>query len=149
MSFVLCVRDSVEAQEAKVQADTAAERTASRQAAERHAQLQRELNSKNDNLSQAETERDRLSIEVQQLRQVISDSDIYKTQHDQHKERLERELVTIKGRLAASENDNRALLNKVQQKNLEVARSSSRAIRHTKIAHDTAASRESQTWRRQ
>src|SRR6202030_496171 len=43
------------------------------------------------------------------------------------KERLESELLTVKGRLAASENDNRALLNKIQQKNLDIARSNSRA----------------------
>ncbi|KAK3363290.1 myosin tail-domain-containing protein [Lasiosphaeria hispida] len=40
---------------------------------------------------------------------------------------MERELHTVKSRLAASENDNRALLNKLQQKGLEIARSSSRA----------------------
>ena len=40
--------------------------------------------------------------------------------------------MTIKGRLAASENDNRALLNKIQQKNLDIARSSSRAGDATK-----------------
>ena len=35
--------------------------------------------------------------------------------------------MTVKGRLAASENDNRALLNKIQQKNLDIARTNSRA----------------------
>ncbi|KAH6661885.1 hypothetical protein EV126DRAFT_437096 [Verticillium dahliae] len=40
-------------------------------------------------------------------------------QNDQAKERLERELTTVRSRLTASENDNRALLNKLQQKVLK------------------------------
>ncbi|KAI6880547.1 hypothetical protein KC355_g22140, partial [Hortaea werneckii] len=55
------------------------------------------------------------------------ESDAFKLHHDQEKAHLQRELVTIKGRLTASENDNRALMNKVQQKNLDIARSNSKA----------------------
>ncbi|PYH84735.1 hypothetical protein BO82DRAFT_351548 [Aspergillus uvarum CBS 121591] len=58
---------------------------------------------------------------------AIAESDNFRIRHDQAKERLERELVTLKGRLTASENDNRALLTKIQQKNLDIARSTSRA----------------------
>ncbi|KAF2725375.1 hypothetical protein K431DRAFT_336339 [Polychaeton citri CBS 116435] len=63
-----------------------------------------------------EGERGRLAGEVQRLKQLISDSDSFKLHHDQDKQRLE-----------PSENDNKALLNKVQQKNLDIARSNSRA----------------------
>ena len=72
-------------------------------------------------------ERGQLAGEVQRLKQFISESDNFKLHHDQDKQRLERELVTIKGRLTASENDNRTLMNKVQQKNLDIARSNSKA----------------------
>ncbi|KAF2807141.1 uncharacterized protein BDZ99DRAFT_447421 [Mytilinidion resinicola] len=113
-------------QEEKLEADTAAERSASRMAIERQAIQRKELDAKDKQLDELEAERNSLAKQVQNLSQLISDSDAYKIRHDQHKERLERELVTIKGRLAASENDNRALLNKVQQKNLDIARSNSR-----------------------
>lgn len=114
-------------QEEKLEADNDAERSNSRQAAERQANMQRDLAALEDLLQETEGDRTRLSNEVTKLRQLISDSDLYKLHHDQHKERLERELATIKGRLTASENDNRALLNKIQQKNLDLARSNSTA----------------------
>ena len=111
----------------RIEAETAAERNISRQANERQAMLRKELDSKSERLDQMEAERNRFADEVQSLTNMIADSDNFRLQHDQHKERIERELVTVKGRLAASENDNRALLNKVQQKNLDIARSNSRA----------------------
>ena len=117
----------VEAESSRLQAETAMERSISRQANERQASLRKELDIKTTHCDQIETECHRLADEVQSLTKIIADSENFRTQHDQHKERLERELITIKGRLTASENDNRALLNKVQQKNLDIARSNSRA----------------------
>ena len=117
----------VEAESSKLQAQTATERSVSRQANERQASLRKELDLKAAQCDQIEAECHRLAEEVQSLTKTITDSDNFRVRHDQNKERLERELVTVKGRLTASENDNRALLNKVQQKNLDIARSNSRA----------------------
>lgn len=117
----------LELQEAKLEAQSAAERKSSRIAHEHQAVLRRELEAKEDRCEEVEADRSQLNGEVQRLKQLMADSDAYRLQHDRSKEHLERELVTIKGRLTASENDNRALLNKVQQKNLDIARSSSRA----------------------
>ena len=114
-------------EKARLESETVFERAMSRQMKERQTSLQNELNTKNVALGESEAQRVRLASEVQQLTQTIADSDIFRLSHDQHKERLERELVTVKGRLTASENDNRALLNKIQQKNLDIARSTSRA----------------------
>jgi len=114
-------------QEEKLQAQDVAERAISQQANERQTRLRKELEEKERQLEDIATDRNRLADEVHGLSQMIAESDTFKLKHDQHKERLERELVTIKGRLAASENDNRALLNKIQQKNLDIARSNSRA----------------------
>ncbi|MCJ1473993.1 hypothetical protein MMC13_002649 [Lambiella insularis] len=109
------------------EAEAAAERSLSRQANERQAIIRKELEAKHAQLQEVSADRDHLASEVQNLSAMIADSDNFRTRDDQHKERLERELVTVKGRLTASENDNRALLNKVQQKNLDIARSNSRA----------------------
>ncbi|KAI9737783.1 MAG: hypothetical protein M1834_009151 [Cirrosporium novae-zelandiae] len=111
---------------ARQEAEAAIERNVSRQANERQASMKKDLDAKTQMLEEADAERSRLSSEVQHLSRLIADSDAFRMHHDQHKERLERELVTIKGRLTASENDNRALLNKIQQKNLDIARSNSR-----------------------
>ena len=116
-----------EAEASRLQAESIMERSISRQANERQAILRNELEAKSRQLDATEAEKNRLAGDVQQLTQMIADSDNFRLHHDQHKERLERELVTVKGRLTASENDNRALLNKVQQKNLDIARSNSRA----------------------
>ena len=117
----------VEAESSRLQAETAVERSISRQANERQASLRKELENKDAECDQIQAECRRLADEAQSLTKFIANSDSFRTQNDQHKERLERELVTVKGRLSASENDNRALLNKVQQKNLDIARSNSRA----------------------
>lgn len=114
-------------EKARLDSETAMERSVSRQAHERQASLRRDLEAKERALGESEHERARLAAEVQHLTRTIADSDIFRLNHDQHKERLERELVTVKGRLTASENDNRALLNKIQQKNLDIARSTSKA----------------------
>lgn len=112
---------------ARLDAETARERSISRQSEERQANLRKELDVRNQQLRDLEAERSSLVSQVQDLSRVIADSENFRLHHDQHKERLERELVTVKGRLTASENDNRALLNKVQQKNLDIARSHSKA----------------------
>ena len=117
----------------RLEAEAAAERTIVRQANERTANLRNELDEVNGQLDEALAERDRLASEVRNLNDLIADSDNFKSQNDQYKERLEREIVTVKGRLAASENDNRALLNKIQQKNLDIARSNSRAGENSKL----------------
>ena len=112
---------------ARLQADAAAERSISRQANERQATMRKELEAKEAQLDEIIADRDRFAKEAQGLAHMIADSDNFRLQNDQHKERIERELVTVKGRLTASENDNRALLNKIQQKNLDIRRSESRA----------------------
>ncbi|KAI4109439.1 MAG: hypothetical protein L6R37_000596 [Teloschistes peruensis] len=112
---------------ARLKAETARERSMSRQSEERQAKLKKELDLRNQQMNELEAEKDSLLSQVQDLSSVIADSENFRLNHDQHKERLERELVTVKGRLTASENDNRALLNKVQQKNLDIARSHSKA----------------------
>lgn len=116
-----------EVEKARLDAESAAERNILKQANERQASLRKDLEAKSKQLDDVEAERSRLAVQVQDLSQLIADSESFRNRNDQHKERLERELVTMKGRLLASENDNRALLNKIQQKNLEVARSNSRA----------------------
>lgn len=116
-----------EVEATRLQAQSEMERTVSRQSNERQATLRKDLDMISRQLEDAEAERDRLGDEVQRLNRLIAESENFRMHNDQHKERIERELVTIKGRLTASENDNRALLNKVQQKNLDIARSNSRA----------------------
>ncbi|KAH0538192.1 hypothetical protein FGG08_005208 [Glutinoglossum americanum] len=116
-----------EIERSRLETEAAIERSVSRQANERQSSLRKDLEAKETLLDESEAERTRLTSEVQRLSRVIADSDNFKLRHDHDKERLERELVTIKGRLAASENDNRALLNKIQQKNLDIARSNSKA----------------------
>ncbi|KAL8642954.1 MAG: hypothetical protein Q9228_000398, partial [Teloschistes exilis] len=112
---------------ARLEAETARERSMSRQSEDRQAKMKKELDLRNQQMNELEAEKDSLLSQVQDLSRVIADSENFRLNHDQHKERLERELVTVKGRLTASENDNRTLLNKVQQKNLDIARSHSKA----------------------
>lgn len=116
-----------EVEASRAQAELVMERSISRQANERQASLRKDLEAKDLELEHVQVEKNRLAKEVYELNAMIADSDNFRLQNDQHKERLERELVTVKGRLTASENDNRALLNKIQQKNLDIARSNSRA----------------------
>ena len=116
-----------EVESSRIQAEIAAERALSRQANERQASIKKNFELQAAQLEEVQKDRDRLAAEVQSLNTLIAESDNFRTHNDQHKERLERELVTVKGRLTASENDNRALLNKIQQKNLDIARSNSKA----------------------
>lgn len=116
-----------EAEEARLNAEEAGERNATRAAREREASLQKDLDATQERLRWFEAECEKLNREIEDLNKFMISSGEYGLKNDQAKERLERELVTVKGRLTASENDNRALLNKLQQKGLEIARSSSRA----------------------
>lgn len=115
------------AQEEKIEAQSIAEGNVARAANERNAAMRKEIDARDRQLNDVEAERDRLADQVQGLTKMMAESDSYQLHHDKDKERLERELVTVKGRLTASENDNRALLNKIQQKNLDIARSNSKA----------------------
>ncbi|KAI6782526.1 Myosin type-2 heavy chain-like protein [Emericellopsis cladophorae] len=116
-----------EAEEARLRAEEAGERQASRAAREREDSLRRDLDAANQRLQWFEEECAKLNHQVEDLNKLILSSGEFGLKNDQAKERMERELNTVKSRLAASENDNRALLNKLQQKGLEIARSSSRA----------------------
>ncbi|OLN96356.1 Myosin type-2 heavy chain 1 [Colletotrichum chlorophyti] len=116
-----------QAEEARVQAEIEGERAASRAAREREESLRKDLDAAQERLKWFEDECANLNRQVEDLNKLILSSGEFGLKNDQEKERLERELVTVKGRLTASENDNRALLNKLQQKGLEIARSSSRA----------------------
>jgi myosin protein heavy chain len=115
------------AEEARVQAELANDRTASRQARERESSLHKDLEVQTSRVAYLEDEVGRLNHQVNELNQIILESGNFGIKVDKEKERLDRELNTAKSRLAASENDNRALLNKLQQKSLEIARSGSRA----------------------
>ena len=117
----------------RLEAESSNDRAIAIKADERTTSIRRELAQVNAHLDQAVTDKERLVEEVQNLKNLIADSDNFRSLNDQHKERLEREIVTIRGRLTASENDNRALLNKIQQKNLDLARSNSRAGENSKL----------------
>ncbi|KAK5656341.1 hypothetical protein OQA88_4721 [Cercophora sp. LCS_1] len=116
-----------QAEEARREAEIVGERAASKVAREREESLLKDLDAANERLKWFEEECAKLNHEVEELNKLILESGEFGLKNDQAKERLERELHTVKSRLAASENDNRALLNKLQQKGLEIARSSSRA----------------------
>ncbi|KJK67962.1 Myosin head motor domain protein [Aspergillus parasiticus SU-1] len=118
---------------ARLNAEAEIERNIKNQANERLDSVRKDLDEKSRQVDEIEAERERLSIRVQELTNAIAESDNFRIRHDQHKERLERELVTLKGRLTASENDNRALLTKIQQKNLDIARSNSKASENSRL----------------
>ncbi|KAK4219032.1 myosin type-2 heavy chain 1 [Rhypophila decipiens] len=114
-------------EEARREAEILGERAASKVAREREESLRKDFDAAQDRLRWFEAECEKLNHQVEDLNKVILESSEFGLRNDQAKERLERELHTVKSRLTASENDNRALLNKLQQKGLEIARSSSRA----------------------
>ena len=116
-----------QAEEARLQAEVSGEKMQLRAAREREESLRKDLDAAQDRLKWFEDECANLNHQVEDLNKLILSSGEFGMKNDQAKERLERELTTVKSRLAASENDNRALLNKLQQKGLEIARSSSRA----------------------
>ncbi|KOS21022.1 Myosin type-2 heavy chain 2 [Escovopsis weberi] len=116
-----------QAEEARVQAEMAGEREASKAARERENSLRKDLEAAQGRLQWFEEEVAKLNHHIEDLNKLVLSSGEFGLKNDQAKERLERELVTIKSRLAASENDNKSLLNKLQQKGLEIARSNSKA----------------------
>ncbi|KAF5703368.1 myosin heavy chain [Fusarium globosum] len=116
-----------QAEEARMQAEVAGERQASKAALDRENSLRKDLDAAQERLQWFEGECAKLNRQIEDLNKLILESGEFGLKNDQAKERLERELTTVKSRLTASENDNRALLNKLQQKGLEIARSSSRA----------------------
>ncbi|WPJ58877.1 hypothetical protein SMAC4_01243 [Sordaria macrospora] len=116
-----------QAEEARREAEVLGERAATKIAREREESLLKDLDAANDKLKWYESECAKLNYQVEDLNKVIIESGEFGLKNDQAKERLERELNTVRSRLAASENDNRTLLNKLQQKGLEIARSASRA----------------------
>lgn len=121
-----------QAEEARREAEIAGERAASKIAREREDSLRKDLDAAQQRLQWFEAECAKLNHEIEDLNKMMVESGQFGLKNDQEKERMERELHTVKSRLAASENDNRALLNKLQQKGLEIARSTSRASEATR-----------------
>ena len=115
------------AEEARMQAELSNDKAALKLAREREASLRKDLNAEQSRAKYFEDECSRLNQQVKELEMILAESGTFSSKNDQEKERLERELNTAKSRLMASENDNRALLNKIQQKGLELARSGSKA----------------------
>ncbi|RKF81436.1 Myosin-11 [Golovinomyces cichoracearum] len=120
------------AENARIQAELAKDRSASRMAQERETSLRKDLEEEQTRANYLENECFRLSEQVKELEKTILDSGNFGMNADKEKERLERDLNTAKSRLIASENDNRALLNKLQQKGLEIARSNSKATENAR-----------------
>lgn len=112
---------------ARVLAEEKRELQASKAAKDREASLQRDLDAAQSRLGWFEDECAKLNRHIEGLNKTMLASGEFGLKNDQAKERMERELTTVKSRLTASENDNRALLNKLQQKGLEIARSTSKA----------------------
>ncbi|KAI6435164.1 hypothetical protein MCOR22_009326 [Pyricularia oryzae] len=131
----------VQAEEARREAENAGERAALKIARERETSLRKDLDAAQERLKWFEDECAKLNHQVEDLNKLILSSGEFGLKNDQEKERMQRELTTVKGRLMASENDNRALLNKLQQKGLEIARSTSRASEASR-GQVTALSRE-------
>lgn len=116
-----------EIEEARVIAEENRERQASKAAKDREASLQRDLEAAETRLHWFDGECAKLNRHIEDLNKTMLASGDFGLKNDQAKERMERELNTVKSRLTASENDNRSLLNKLQHKSLEIARSTSKA----------------------
>lgn len=137
-SELIKLRDRfTDAESARLNAEAEAERRMKLQAEDHITGLRKDLDEKARQLEDVDAERSQLAGRIQELMHAISESDNFRIRHDQHKERLERELVTLRGRLAASENDNRSLLTKIQQKNLDIARSNSKASDNNRLRLQT------------
>ncbi|KAF3933671.1 Myosin-11 [Dactylellina cionopaga] len=122
------LRQRVENNEStRAQAEAANERQLSRQAEELRTSLKKEIDQKDKMLSQAENDRENLNSEIRRLTKQIESNEASRRENEQAKKRLEQEMSTLKARLLSSEHDNRALQNKIQQKNLELAKSNSKA----------------------
>src|SRR5207302_6199280 len=106
-------------QNARIQAEMDIERSISRQAKEKEATMKRELDRCEAELAKKTEEFAKQSAEVSRLLRVVAEQDASRQTYESSRKRIESEISTIKGRLTASEHDNRTLQNKIQQKNLE------------------------------
>lgn len=125
-----CAKTDAEA--ARLEAEENRSLVASKAARERENSLQKDLDAAHSRLQWFEDERDKLNRQIETLNKTLLSSGEFGLKNDQAKDRMERELHTVKSRLSASENDNRALLNKLQQKGLEIARSTSKASENSR-----------------
>ncbi|CAD6501646.1 BgTH12-01896 [Blumeria graminis f. sp. triticale] len=110
----------------RIQAEITNDKNVARMTQERESNLRNELDMEQTRVKNLENECLSLKDQVKDLEKTILESGDFGMKVDKEKERLERDLNTAKSRLSASENDNRALLNKLQQKGLELARSNSK-----------------------
>jgi len=115
----------VEVARAKAQAEI--ERSMSRQAKEKEARMDKDLRAKEGALAQSESERLRLAAENARLARVVDEHEAARQHYENTRRRTEQEITGVKNRLLASENDNRALQNKIQQKNLEISKANAKA----------------------
>jgi len=122
------LRDRVsEVEIARAKAQAEIERNMSRQVKEKEARMDKDLRAKEDALSLAENERQRLASENTRLNRVVAEQDAARQSYENSRRRTEQDATQIKNRLLASENDNRALQNKIQQKNLEISKANAKA----------------------
>ena len=114
-------------QNARIQAEMDIERSISRQAKEKEATMKRELDRCEAELAKKTEEAAKQSAEVSRLLRVVAEQDASRQTYESSRKRIESEISTIKGRLTASEHDNRTLQNKIQQKNLEISKANQKA----------------------
>lgn len=144
-----------ESDNARLQAESEIEKSLARQAKEKEARLDKDLKAKEEALSIAESERARLASEVARLTRVVSEQDGARQSYEQSRKRMDSETNAVKNRLMASENDNRALQNKIQQKNLEISKANARASEQYRdkivalTADRTKADEEARKYRKQ
>ncbi|KAI9664300.1 MAG: hypothetical protein M1829_005855 [Trizodia sp. TS-e1964] len=79
----------------RLQENSEKERIVSREISERQATILKDLEAKDLQIEELEIEKARLTEEVQRLTRSITESENFRLTHDQQKERLERELVTM------------------------------------------------------
>lgn len=125
---VKSLRDRIaENESARLRAENEISRSLSRAAKEKESRHEKDLKVKAEQLAQSDAERQRLSAEVIRLTRVVSEQDSARQTYEQARRRNDSEFTALKNRLLASENDNRALQNKIQQKNLEVSKANAKA----------------------
>lgn len=116
-----------EAENSRLRAAGEIERSMSRQVKEKEARMDKDLKARDAALSKSEAEREKLLAEVARLTRVVSEQDGSRQTYEQGRRRAEQEASAMKHRLLASENDNRALQNQIQQKNLEISKANAKA----------------------
>lgn len=122
------LRDRIsEVEAARIKAESEIERSLSRQAKEKEARMEKDLKARDEAYSQAEAERQRLASEVARLTRVVNEQDTARQMYESTRRRADQENNQMKNRLIASENDNRVLQNKIQQKNLEISKANAKA----------------------